>query len=269
MPIDVTRLPQDPTAARMVLQAAARLESRVRAARLAFTDFVTFATMDERGEPFRLEPLHVAWHRHVAWCWSHNKFAGLWAPWGHGKSAGLVVPLTAWLIGTNPNLRVKIVCSGKELAYERVGAIKNLIESPAYKEVFPSAKPGGRWTSDELTLQRDAGHSDPTVQAKGIFSKGVGKRADVLIFDDVVDQLNAATPEQRLKVKEFIGRTWMGRLTQQGKVLYISTPWNIDDASHELVKRPQWCFLVQEVRDDREPWYIAQRVYNADATYPR
>jgi hypothetical protein len=232
-----------------------------------FTTFVRLCTGDEAGNPFVLEPLHLQWHKHVAWCWKHDLHAGIMAHWSSGKSAGLVVPLPAWLIGRNPNLRIKVVCSSTELARERVEAVKTIISSPIYKRVFPHIRAGTSWKANEFTVERTGNSTDQTLQAKSVFGKGVGKRADVLIFDDVVDQLNAAEPAQRKKVREFVSNTWMGRLTPQGKVLYIGTPWNTDDATYHLMKRSRWCFLVQKVNE--EVTCLEQEVHGAPLDYPR
>ena len=248
--------------------AHAALVAEVRQARVDFTSFVKLCVVDEAANPFKLEDMHLYWHRHVAWCWRKGYKAGIMAHWGGGKSAGLVVPLPAWLLGANPNLRIKIVCSSTELARERVEAVKTLITSPLYRRVFPHIKPGKSWKSSEFTVVRTGQMADQSLQAKGVFGKGVGKRADVLIFDDVVDQLNATVPEQRKKVREFISNTWLGRLTAGGKVLWISTPWNTDDATYHIMKRPNWCFLVQRVAEDMS--YIEQEIHAADTNdYPR
>ncbi len=259
-------IPLDPEVARVHAMAAARLEMAAKLARVDFTSFVRMCVVDEMAKPFALEGLHLAWHRHVTWCWKKGMHAGILAPWGHGKSAGLVVPLPAWLLGVNHNLRIKIVCSSTELARERVSSIKNIVTSPAYREVFEDARPGGRWTSDELTLERTGSMTDPSLQAKGVFGIGVGKRADVLIFDDVVDQRNAMEALQRKKVREVVSQTWMGRLTPQGRSLYIATPWNTDDATHHIMQRPGWCFLKHAVSEGGD--YIEQTVLGADSSYP-
>jgi hypothetical protein len=235
-------------------------------ARADFTSFVQLAGRDDQGNGFDLEPLHLSWHRHVTWCWREGLHAGILAPWGHGKSAGLVVPLAAWLLGRNPNLRIKVVCSATELARDRVTAVKSLIESPAYRACFPHIRPAGKWASEEITVARQAGSLDPSLQAKGVFGKGVGKRADVMMFDDVCDQLNSAEEAQRRKVREFTGSTWMGRLVASGRALYIATPWNTDDATAHMMRRPGWCFLVQKVNEQLNR--IEQEVHNARPGYP-
>lgn len=255
----------DDEKARKVALAAVRLETETQRARQEFTSFVRLSTADESGNPFILEPLHLYWHRHVAWCWKNNLHAGIMAHWSSGKSSGLVVPLPAWLIGRNPNLRIKVVCSSTELARERVEAVKTLVTSPIYRRIFPHVRPGASWKANEFTVERTGQSTDQTLQAKSVFGKGVGKRADVLIFDDVVDQLNAAEPAQRKKVREFVSNTWMGRLTPQGKVLYIGTPWNTDDATFHLMKRPRWCFLVQKVNEDVTG--LEQEVHGAPPEY--
>jgi len=243
------------------------LEAEIRRARLDFTSFVKLCVVDERANAIKLETLHTYWHKHVAWCWKNDLHAGIMAHWGSGKSAGLVVPLPAWLLGMNPNLRIKVVCSSTELARERVEAVKNLITSPMYQQVFPHIKPGPSWKASEFTVYRAGQMTDQSLQAKGVFGKGVGKRADILIFDDVVDQLNAIVPEQRKKVREFVSNTWLSRLTAGGKVLWISTPWNTDDATYHIMRRPNWCFLVQKVAEDLSR--LEQEVHGGRPDYPR
>lgn len=260
-------LHSDDERARREAMVAMRLELSMQQARQDFTSFVKLCAADENGNPFMLEPLHLTWHRHVAFCWQRGLRAGIMAHWASGKSAGLVVPLPAWLIGRNPNLRIKIVCSSMELARERGEAVKSVIMSPMYRRVFPHIRPGAAWKAAEFTVARSGRSTDQTLQAKGILSKGVGKRADVLIFDDVVDQLNATEPAQRKKVREFVSNTWMGRLSPNGRVLYIGTPWNTDDATFHLMRRPDWCFLVQKV--DESVSFLEQEVHGAPPDYPR
>lgn len=250
----------------IVRSAWAARQNRLTRARASFTDFVGLVGRDDKDDRFTLEDLHLSWHRHVAWCWEQGLHAGILAPWGHGKSVGLVVPLSAWLLGRNPGLRIKIVCSATELARDRVTGVRTMLESPAYRHVFPNVRPGGRWTGEELMLARPGGSLDPSLQAKGVFGKGVGKRADVIIFDDIVDQLNAAEPGQRRKVRETAGSTWMGRLVGKGRGLYIATPWNSDDATFHFMQRPGWCFLVQKVNPSIQ--HIEQEVHNARPGYP-
>ena len=243
------------------LRAAARLEANLRGARESFSSFVETCVTDPSGKPFVLEPLHRYWHSHVGWCWANSLHAGIMSHWESGKSAGLVVPLPAWLIGKNPNLRIKTVCSSTELARERVEAVKSLITSTMYQLVFPHIRPGVSWKANEFTVERKAVMADPSLQAKSVFGKGVGKRADVIIFDDVVDQLNAAEPAQRKKVREFVSSTWMSRLSPGGKVLWVATPWNTDDATAHLMRRPNWCFLLQRVLDMPDEFVVTQEVH--------
>jgi hypothetical protein len=252
--------------ARKVAHVELALRAETQRARNDFTSFVRLCAADEAGRPLQLEPLHLYWHRHLSWCWKQGLHAGIMAHWSSGKSSGLVVPLPAWLIGKNPNLRIKIVCSSMELARERVQAVKALVTSPMYQRVFPHVVPGDSWKADEFTVVRSGSATDQTLQAKGVFGKGVGKRADVLLFDDVVDQLNAAEPEQRKKVREFVSNTWMGRLEPAGKVLWISTPWNVDDATFHIMKRPKWCFLVQRVNESVDG--IEQELHGGLPGYP-
>jgi intein/homing endonuclease len=182
------------------------------------------------------------------------------------NSSSLLVPLCAYLIGQDPNLRIKIITNDDDSASKRVGAVKRLLESPVYHEIFPDVQSGGAWTGHELYVKRIGHAVDPTVQARGIFTTGIGGRADVELLDDVVDQKNSMDPIQRRRVLSLLEETWFSRLEPDGHMLGIGTPWHQDDANHHLMQRPRWCTLKQAVADDCTE--IQQTVIGGFEDYP-
>src|SRR5262249_33579099 len=136
----------------------------------------------------------------------------LWAPFGHGKSAGLLVPLIAWLVGRDPQSRIKVVSAGDTNAAKRLGAAKQIMESPDYREVFPDVRRGHKWTDHEIFVRRAGSAIDPTLEARGVETNAVGQRADVILFDDVVNDMNSMEQQQRAKVKDRTHVKWLSRL---------------------------------------------------------
>jgi hypothetical protein len=251
--------------------AEGRLLWEVRQARDRFTPFVSFVMRDETGAPFELAPIHFAWHAHVDYCWSNGLHAGIMAPWGSGKTAGLVIPLVCWLLGKNPNERIKVICNDDASAQKRVGpygGVGGVIErNQAFKLVFPHCRVGEKWTQHELYLERvNAADPSPSLQAHGVLATGIGGRATKIIFDDVVDQKNSLDAAQREKVRDLMSATWLSRLQPEGRALLVSTPWHLEDATHAMMGRRGWCFLIQRV--NTETWMIDQEVVNAGADYP-
>lgn len=246
--------------------ARAAFQERVLRSRTSLAEYIEFAARSEDGNPIELDHIHRMWCHHVTYCWSRGLHAGILAPFGSGKSSTLAVPLATYLIGRNPQIRIKLVANSDEYAERRVGAAKVIMETIENQLVFPDIRPGEIWTNHELEVVRKRGPIDPTLQARGVLTAGVGTRADALIFDDVCDQLNSETGGSRRKVKEFVRRTWLSRLDQKaGRALWIATPWDPDDATADLMHDPKWCFLVQRVAKDHLRY--EQEVFNAGDDY--
>lgn len=247
--------------------AAAKVALRLIQARKQLGTFIQTVVRDDHGTLLELAPIHAAWIRHVEYCWERSLRAIILAPFGHGKSSAFAVPLIAFQLGLDPNKRIKIVTNDDASATKRVGLCKKIIESATYKEIFPGTRRGGKWTDHELFLQRKGDAIDPSVHARGIYTTGIGGRADIEVFDDIVDQRNSAEQNQRKKALAVIDETWTSRLEPDGKVLYIGTLWHLDDATHHLMQRPGWCTLLHKIPDDCGR--IVQEVYGADADYPK
>lgn len=239
-------------------RATARLMRRFLAARTSLVDFVETTCKDDHGSFLRCAPIHQQWVFHIQYCWSRGLKALIVAPFGHGKSSSFAVPLIAHCLGIDPNLRVKVITNDDSGARKRVAAVKKIIESKPYQLIFPRTRPGGRWTDHELYLKRPGHAIDPSVQARGVLTTGIGGRADIEIFDDAVDQKNSYDQAQRAKVLSLIESTWISRLEPDGFVLYVDTLWHLDDATHHLMQRSGWCTLIQEIAPDCSR--ISQRV---------
>ena len=248
--------------------ASALALKRMHLAHTRFDYYVEMVCRDNLGNPIRLSEIHRAWIRHVDYCWPRGLRALILAPYAHGKTSTLVVPLCSWLMGRDITTRIKIVTNDDGSASERLMACKRTIESNSFRQVFPTVRRGDRWNNHELFLKR-AGYStiDPTLHARGIWTTGVGSRADYMFFDDVVDQKNSTDASQRKKVLEFVEGTWLGRVEPTGHVLGICTAWHQGDANHILMHRPGWCTLIHRVSADCTR--IEQEVLGArDGQYP-
>ena len=251
------------------------LDARIKRARSKFDDFVEFVLRDETGEPIKLATIHKVWRLHVEHCWKAGKYPAILAPWAHGKSIINAVARPGYELGRNTNLRVKVVCNDDKTAMKRVSEVARVIQTPQYRMVFPNVQPAQahttserkKWTQHEIILRRTGAAIDPSLGAYGVFATGVGGRADLLIFDDIVDERNAImNPTMRKKVISALDNTWMSRLEPAGRPLYIGTMWHLEDCSHEILRRPAWCVLRMWVSDDFER--LEMEVYNPDDQYP-
>ncbi len=220
--------------------------------------FIEYTQTDEQtGQRFLQADIHRAWHAHID---QHTR-ALIIAPREHGKTDQLAIGRVLWELGKNPQLRIKIVCQDDDHAAQRLVAIEGQIErNPRVRQVFPGLRKHpslDNWSKHTATVDRRGEDKDPSVEALGVLSAGTGGRADLIIFDDVVDLRNAIQlPALREAVKTSINNVWLNLLTKNGRAVYVATPWHEDDATHEMEKKATWVCLKQPIPESLEPiWW--------------
>lgn len=264
------------------LRVGSRLaQESAKRARSDFNRFCEYVLRDSDGSRIRQGEIHKSWNLHIEWCWENGVHPGILAPFGVGKTTQCVVGRVAYEVGRNPNIRVKVVCNSDEKAKERVAGIKNLMRTQAYRYVFPGIQIlDGKLAKKARKTVKDTAHAfdvvktshyaqsiDPTVQAVGVFATSTGGRADLLVFDDVVDERNALlNPALREQVIIKCENSFMTRLVTDGRVIYIGTPYHQADFSHELMKKKAWCVLRQPVSESLA--YYEQEVHGWRPGYP-
>lgn len=257
-----------PDRQRQILRARAAYEKKIKRARRYLVDFIELCGRNEDGARVQLDVIHRTWIFHVNYAWSRGKNAMIMAPFNSGKTSTLAIPLAAFLIGQNPQVRIKFVCSHDDNAKLRVASVKGLIESVAYQAVFPDIRPGKKWDVHEAFVEREGFAVDPTLHARGVLTEGIGGRADIVILDDIVTQKNSEEEANRAKIKKFARGTWLSRMDgPEARAMAFGTAWAQDDATEDLKNDPEWCTLVQRVRlPDME--HYEQEVLGADDDYP-
>ena len=205
------------------------------------------------GQPIQLALIQLSWIAHINYCWDRNLDALILAPMGHGKSTIVAVGLPLYLLGTNPNCRVKIISATDNLAKDRVGMIRQYIVSDNdYREVFPNAQPAHSemWTQGKIYLKRDGRSPDASLESKGVLATGAGGRCDVLILDDPSDRKNSYSDTTRRSVIDSYNLTWRTRLEPWGRTVMIATPYHREDLIHAMKDRNSTCTLTQSVSAD-------------------
>ncbi len=178
-------------------------------------------------------------------------------PRGFGKSTHSSIAYPLWEIAKNREIRILLVSSTGEIARGFVSDIIGHIErnpkyrlwskmiDPKRRSVAPRLRHGKKreehWTGSSFTVEREGLNlKDPTVNAVGLFGSIVSKRADIIILDDVVTQENAATEEQRAKIKDWVYTTLLPVLMTDGRLICLGNTWHMDDLMNNLLKDPQF-----------------------------
>ena len=98
----------------------------------------------------------------------------------HGKSQMGTIYYSAWYLGRNPTHKVMLVSHTSDLAVDFGRKVRNLINTPLYRSIFPNvqlakdSKSAGRWNTNH----------GGEFYATGIGSNIAGRGADLLLIDD-------------------------------------------------------------------------------------
>ncbi|MGC9602497.1 MAG: hypothetical protein ABSE76_02030 [Minisyncoccia bacterium] len=186
-----------------------------------------------------------------------NRKLAIALPRGFGKSTHLSVAYALWEIARNHNVRILLVSSTADVTRMFMREITGHIErntkyrlwgqtiDPTKKGVTPKLKMRQkreeRWGTDSIVIERDDYRlKDATIVATGLFGPLISKRADIIICDDIVNQENSATEEQRKKIKDWVYTTLMPILVPGGRFIYMGNVWHMDDLMNNLLKDPQF-----------------------------
>jgi hypothetical protein len=144
-------------------------------------------------------------------------------------------------------------------------AIKwTLSESEAFKSVFGSIRGSAKWTDSEWLRDgtRWSQSKDRTMVAGGANSStAVSKRFDLIFLDDILDENNTYTIDQREKVETWFWKSLMPTLTPDGTVIYVGTRWCEGDLAEKLIETNTWPNLVisalernEETGEEKSYW---------------
>jgi len=178
-------------------------------------------------------------------------------PRGHAKTT-MLIHRTARMIGlTEGKIRIGVVTSVLSDALARSRAIKTIIESSAFAEIFPWARngvAGGKWTDEVWTIKGVNLGKDATCFADGLTSIKPGPRLDLLIADDIVGLRENATPTQRTKASETYWQVIDPMLVPGATRWYIGTRWHEDDFYAELESKGIPTYLRRSLEESGPLW---------------
>jgi len=175
-----------------------------------------------------------------------------------------------WLLGRDATARNMIVSNTQAQAKKILGMIKDYITEDSLNGplhmVFPklrrSPREGDAWTTERIAIDRPAAIRDPSVHAVGVGTTIEGARITNIVCDDLINNQNSATPEQRTALREQFESRFLSRLdVHKSRCVVTNTPWNREDLTYELESRG-WPTLTMDI-------YGFVRTSNANAVWLR
>ena len=176
----------------------------------------------------------------------------------HGKSELASVRFPAWYLGRNPDRRVIAASYGSVMANKFSRRARNLIDSPAFRRIFPDTELAG----DAAAVQFWAIEGkDGQYNAAGVGGGITGEGADLLLIDDPVkDAEAAASLTIREKTYDWYTSTAYTRLNdERGAIVLIQTRWHEDDLAGKLLR---------DAAEGGEQWHVLRLPALADGDDP-
>jgi len=150
----------------------------------------------------------------------------------HTKSEFASVYFPAWIIGKNPKMKIMQVSHNTELAVRFGSKVRNIIDSPEYKQIFgdvklrEDSKAKGRWETNQ----------GGEYYAAGVGASITGRGADLLIIDDPHTEQDAMSDMAMERAYEWYTSGPRQRLQPGGSILLVMTRWAEDDLTGRLLK---------------------------------
>lgn len=185
----------------------------------------------------------------------HRKKLIINLPPRHLKTTLCSVLLAAWELGRFPDKEILVVTCSEGLAREIASGVRIILESDWYRKLFPGTKiQVGRRTL--LDFKTTAGGG---LFATPIGAAIVGRGADLIIMDDVVDFRDADDEEALAEINQFVDTYVMSRLNnrEDGRVLIVAHRLHENDLSGHLLARGGYAHLALPLiaeEDETYPW---------------
>lgn len=181
----------------------------------------------------------------------------LLSPRGSAKSTVLGM-LLGWLIGRHALakklLRILYVSYNVDVARNKSAAIKNLICSKAYQEIFPCVRLSKTRTSDELwSIDWDCAEVDVrgedafTVACAGLKGTITSKRSSLIVVDDAIKSAaSIANPDIRREMETNWTNVIVPTMFQGARAIALGTRFHFDDLFATIfTEKKGWKTVIQ------------------------
>lgn len=211
---------------------------RANDARLSDKAFTEYVFKEETTR----KPIKVAPHQEIIFEFiDYHERCVIAMPPGHAKTFTSAAIATR-MLGKNRTDRGAIISATQGQAEKPLSMIRGYIESsPELRLVYPdlvrSTRQGEPWTQTKITVNRPVGIRDPSIVAIGYRGAIDGARLKWVIADDLLNEENTSTIDQRDAVHSWFDTSVLSRLDPYGsKIIFNNTSWHIDDLQHRLEK---------------------------------
>lgn len=206
-------------------------------ARSRFLQFVLYAYMRAHGKALGDQPyvMHMC-HVIEGLILGKHKRLLINLPPQHLKSFVGTICLAAYLLGTNPRMRILLIAYNDDFAASLCGKIRDILQTSWYQTMFATRIKEGHSRANDFR----------TTEGGGIFAVAAtgavtGRTADFIIYDDP-HEIRDWNDERKLVLVRNNLNTILSRLHDKvnGPVLVIAHRVSEDDLSADLLQERAW-----------------------------
>ncbi len=213
-------------------------------------------------------------HGPLAWAWQapdgyrapngqvYGKFRMAVIPRGHLKTSLLTQAYAMWRLVRNPEERILIYTMHYDFASTIMNYIRTTFEGggrhgelflQCYGDLIPAPSDRSKWTTNDITINRQGAFSDPSIKARGIGSRVTGGHHTLQLIDDLVGEELSRTQMDKV-IRDFDNLDPLYHSLALGERRYVGTPWAFFDPivyvtqnwSDAMVARLPWRDAVGE-----------------------
>ena len=175
----------------------------------------------------------------------------LLSPRGSAKSTVLGL-LLGWLIGRHATakklLRILYVSYNVDVARNKSAAVKNLICSKEYQEIFPSVRLSKTRSIDWDLAEVDVRGEDAfTIACAGLKGTITSKRSSLIVVDDAIKSAaSIANPDIRREMETNWTNVIVPTMFQGARAIALGTRFHFDDLFETIfTEKKGWKVLIQ------------------------
>ncbi|QDP66042.1 MAG: putative terminase large subunit [Prokaryotic dsDNA virus sp.] len=168
---------------------------------------------------------------------SDVKYGMIQAQRSQAKST-IVAMFAVWQLIHDCKHRILIISAGSEVAAEIANWVIQIIMNWGILECMrPDRQHGDRASSKAFDVhwQLKGAEKSPSIACIGITANMQGRRADLLIPDDIESSKNGSTEVQR-QALEHLSKDFTS-ICQKGRIMYLGTPQTVDSIYNNLSAR--------------------------------
>lgn len=171
----------------------------------------------------------------------------LLSPRDHGKTTVLPRVVAEHDPLYVPNHNILLLSKTYKQAKKSLKVIhKDLTKNERIQQDFAKELADYEMVDNFIFFNQEGIQRDATIESNGILGDVTGGHFQKIFLDDIIDDVNSITKENREKIWNFIKTTVLPLLEPGGSIIGIGTRKHYDDCYQKMIENPIWYVIEQQ-----------------------